>query len=128
MGISIRADAAKPNISSADGLRRAFLAAKSIAITAPATGGVSGVHIAEVFSVAERSFSFLHRVQMIAKPMPQPLLHGSRQLQDKVHKTQGLEDFKMASGIRDDMRSTATQLFKRQRLTRLVSKMGTVVI
>ena len=73
-------------------------------------------------SVAERSFSFLDRVQMFAKPMPQPLLHGSRQLQDKVHKTQGLEDFKMASGIRDDMCSTATKLFKRQRVTRLVRK------
>jgi molybdate transport system substrate-binding protein len=49
MGIGIRADAPKPDISSADGLKRAFLAAKSIAITDPATGGVSGVHIADVF-------------------------------------------------------------------------------
>src|SRR2546427_3031330 len=62
---------------------------------------------------------------MFVKPMPQPLLYGSRQLQDKVHKTQGLEDFKMASGIRDDMRSTATKLFKRQCVTRLVGKTGT---
>src|SRR5215210_2146517 len=49
MGIGIRADAPKPDISSADGLKRTFLAAKSIAITDPATGGVSGVHIADVF-------------------------------------------------------------------------------
>lgn len=49
VGIGIRADAAKPNISSADELRRAFLAAKSIAVTDPATGGASGVHIAGVF-------------------------------------------------------------------------------
>ena len=77
------------------------------------------------YSVAERSFSFLDRVKMFVKPMPQPLLYGSRQLQDKVHKTQGLEDFTMASGIRDDMRSTATKLFKRQCVTRLVSKTGT---
>ncbi len=49
MGIGIRADAPKPDISSADGLKRAFLGAKSIAITDPATGGVSGVHIADVF-------------------------------------------------------------------------------
>ena len=49
MGIGIRADAPKPDISSSDGLKRAFLAAKSIAITDPATGGVSGVHIADVF-------------------------------------------------------------------------------
>ena len=49
MGIGIRADAPKPDISSADGLKGALLAAKSIAITDPATGGVSGVHIADVF-------------------------------------------------------------------------------
>ncbi len=49
MGIGVRSDAPKPDISSADGLKRALLAAKSIAITDPATGGVSGVHIADVF-------------------------------------------------------------------------------
>ena len=49
MGIGLRADAPKPDISSADGLKRAFLAARSIAITDPASGGVSGVHIANVF-------------------------------------------------------------------------------
>ena len=49
VGIGIRADAAKPDISSVDGLRRTFLAAKSIAVTDPATGGASGVHIADVF-------------------------------------------------------------------------------
>src|SRR5712691_11988227 len=42
-----------------------------------------------------------------------------------MHKTSGFEDFKMASGIRNDMRSTATQLCKCQCLTRLVSKTGT---
>ena len=49
MGIGVRAEAPKPDISSADGLKRALLAAKSIAITDPGTGGVSGVHIADVF-------------------------------------------------------------------------------
>jgi len=49
MGLGVRTDAPKPDIGSAEGLKRALLAAKSIAITDPATGGVSGVHIAEVF-------------------------------------------------------------------------------
>jgi hypothetical protein len=49
VGLGVRTDAPKPDISSAEGLKRALLAAKSIAITDPATGGVSGVHIAEVF-------------------------------------------------------------------------------
>ena len=48
MGIGIRAEATKPDISSADGFKRALLAAKSIAITDPASGGVTGVHIAGV--------------------------------------------------------------------------------
>ena len=49
MGLGVRSDAPKPDIGSAEGLKRALLAATSIAITDPATGGVSGVHIAEVF-------------------------------------------------------------------------------
>ena len=49
MGIGVRADAPKPDISSADGLKRALLAAKSIVVTDPASGGVAGVYIADVF-------------------------------------------------------------------------------
>jgi molybdate transport system substrate-binding protein len=49
IGIGVRADAPKPDISSADGLKRALLAAKSIATTDPASGGVAGVHVADVF-------------------------------------------------------------------------------
>jgi molybdate transport system substrate-binding protein len=49
MGIGIRADAPKPDISSSDGLKRALLGAKSIATTDPASGGVAGVYIADVF-------------------------------------------------------------------------------
>jgi hypothetical protein len=37
-------------------------------------------------------------------------------------KTQGLEDFKVAPCIRNDMRSAAAKLCKRQRLARLISK------
>ena len=49
MGMGVRADAAKPDISSADGLKHALLAARSIAVTDPASGGVAGVYIADVF-------------------------------------------------------------------------------
>jgi molybdate transport system substrate-binding protein len=49
MGIGVRADAPKLDISSADGLKRALLAANSIAVTDPASGGVAGVYIANVF-------------------------------------------------------------------------------
>jgi molybdate transport system substrate-binding protein len=49
MGIGVRADTPRPDISSADGLKRTLLAAKSIAVTDPASGGVAGVYIADVF-------------------------------------------------------------------------------
>ena len=49
IGIGVRTDAPKPDISSVDGFKRTVLAAKSIAIVDPASGGMSGVHIAEVF-------------------------------------------------------------------------------
>jgi molybdate transport system substrate-binding protein len=47
-GLAVRADAPKPDTSSADGLKRALLAAPSILITDPATGGISGVHFMQV--------------------------------------------------------------------------------
>jgi molybdate transport system substrate-binding protein len=39
----------KPDISSADKFKQALLAAKAIVVTDPASGGVAGVHVADVF-------------------------------------------------------------------------------
>src|SRR5512134_3093238 len=77
-----------------------------------------------IASVAERSFSFLDRVKMFVKPMTQPILRRSRQLQDEVGKTQGLKEFKIAPCVCNDMRPAAAKLLKRQRLPRLVRKTG----
>jgi molybdate transport system substrate-binding protein len=49
MGIAVRNDAAKPDISSPEKFKQALLAAKAIVITDPASGGIAGVHIADVF-------------------------------------------------------------------------------
>jgi len=49
MGIGVRADGPKPDIGSGDKLKQALLAAKSIVVTDPASGGVAGVYIADVF-------------------------------------------------------------------------------
>jgi molybdate transport system substrate-binding protein len=49
IGIAVRKGAPKPDVSSADALRRALLAAKSIGHTAPAGGGVTALHIEGVF-------------------------------------------------------------------------------
>jgi len=47
-GMGVRAGAPKPDTSSADAFKRSLLAVKSIVITDPATGGVSGVHFVSV--------------------------------------------------------------------------------
>jgi molybdate transport system substrate-binding protein len=48
--LAFRKDGPRPDISSADKLRQALLAAKAIVATDPASGGVAGVHAANVFS------------------------------------------------------------------------------
>ena len=48
VGISVRAGASKPDISSVEAFKRSLLAAKSIAYADPAQGGASGVHFARV--------------------------------------------------------------------------------
>jgi molybdate transport system substrate-binding protein len=50
-GMAVRTGEAKPDVGSADAFKRSLLAAKSILITDPATGGISGVHF---MSVLER--------------------------------------------------------------------------
>lgn len=49
-GLAVRADAPAPDTSTANGLRKTFLAAKRVLITDPATGGISGVHLMEVLN------------------------------------------------------------------------------
>jgi len=49
MGIGVRASGPKPDIGSAENFKRVLLAANSIVVTDPASGGVTGVYIAEVF-------------------------------------------------------------------------------
>jgi molybdate transport system substrate-binding protein len=49
IGIAVRKGAPKPDVSSPEALKRALLAAKSIANTAPAGGGVTAAHVMGVF-------------------------------------------------------------------------------
>ena len=50
IGIAVRKGAPKPDVSSPEALKRALLAAKSIAHTAPAGGGVAAAHVMGVFA------------------------------------------------------------------------------
>jgi molybdate transport system substrate-binding protein len=49
IGVGVRTAGPKLDISSADKFRQALLAAKVIVVTDPASGGVAGVHVADVF-------------------------------------------------------------------------------
>ena len=49
IGIGVRKDGPKPDIGSADKFRQVLLAANAIVVTDPASGGVAGVHVADVF-------------------------------------------------------------------------------
>src|SRR5215831_766457 len=49
IGICVRKGAPHPDVSSAEALKRALLAAKSIAHTAPAGGGITAAHIMRMF-------------------------------------------------------------------------------
>src|SRR5512133_2333590 len=50
VGVSVRAGAPKPDISSVDAVRRSLLTATSIVYADPARGGASGVHFAQVLA------------------------------------------------------------------------------
>lgn len=49
IGIGVRKEEPKPDISSAERFKQVLLTAKTIVVTDPASGGVAGVHVAEVF-------------------------------------------------------------------------------
>ena len=48
VGIAVKAGAPKPNISTAEALKRTLLAAKSIAYSEPSAGGASGVYFSKL--------------------------------------------------------------------------------
>jgi molybdate transport system substrate-binding protein len=49
IGIGVRREGPRPDISSAEKLKQVLLAAKAIVVTDPASGGVAGVHVDDVF-------------------------------------------------------------------------------
>jgi molybdate transport system substrate-binding protein len=49
IGIGVRKDGPKPDISSAEKLKQVLLAAKAIVVGDPAAGGIAAVHVADVF-------------------------------------------------------------------------------
>jgi len=58
VGIAVRADAPKPDISTPDALKRTPLGARTVGCGNPAAGGAAGVHFAKVL---ERPLKRLRR-------------------------------------------------------------------
>jgi molybdate transport system substrate-binding protein len=49
IGIAVRKGASRPDVSSPEALKRALVAAKSVAHTAPAGGGITAAHVVRLF-------------------------------------------------------------------------------
>src|SRR5947209_6378752 len=66
IGICVRRGAPRPDVSSADALRRALIAATSIAHTAPAGGGVTAAHIVRLFETLGIAAEVAPKVKLAA--------------------------------------------------------------
>ena len=65
-GLAVKDGGAKPDVSTAEGLKKAFLAAKTVFITDPTNGGISGVHLMEV--LGKLGIADEMKPKMIAQP------------------------------------------------------------
>jgi molybdate transport system substrate-binding protein len=65
IGVAIRKGASKPDISSAEALKRALIAARTITYSKPEGGGASGIHFANV----------LHRLGIADEMKPKTVFH-----------------------------------------------------
>lgn len=66
IGIAVRKGAPRPDVSSADALKRTLLAAKSIAHTAPAGGGITAAHIMRLFETLGIAAEVTPKVKLAA--------------------------------------------------------------
>jgi molybdate transport system substrate-binding protein len=66
IGIAVRKGAPKPDVSSAEALKRALLAAKSIGHTAPVGGGITAAHVMGVFEKLGIAAEVAPKVQLAA--------------------------------------------------------------
>jgi molybdate transport system substrate-binding protein len=68
IGLAVKKGAAKPDISSVDAFKKALLNAKSIAYIDPASGGTSGIHLAQVFEKLGIAAELKPKLRPIAPP------------------------------------------------------------
>jgi molybdate transport system substrate-binding protein len=84
IGVAVRAQAPKPDISSIEALRRTLLAAKSIVYTDPAIGGASGIHFEKVLDrlgiAQEIKGKSILNAQAATKPSAEFVARGEAEL------------------------------------------------
>jgi molybdate transport system substrate-binding protein len=83
--VAVRKGAAKPDISSADALKRALLAAKSITYSNPAGGGASGIHFAKVLDQLGIANEMKPKTVFLPKPGPVGVLVANGEAEIAVH-------------------------------------------
>jgi molybdate transport system substrate-binding protein len=66
IGICVRKGAPRPDVSTPEALKRALLAAKSIAHTAPAGGGITAAHIMKLFERLDIAAEVTPKVKLAA--------------------------------------------------------------
>jgi molybdate transport system substrate-binding protein len=74
VGIFVRTESPKPDISSVDAFKRTVLAAKAVAYSDPAGGGPAGIYIAHLMDQLGISVEMKHRTQLYP---PGPLQYES---------------------------------------------------
>lgn len=81
VAIAARAGAAKPDISTVDAFKRTLLAAKSVAYSDPAKGGVSGVHFAHVLERVGIADQMKAKTILVSGPLaPELVAKGEAEL------------------------------------------------
>jgi molybdate transport system substrate-binding protein len=95
-GMAVREGAAKPDISSADALKRTLLAAKSITYPDPARGGPSGPHLVRVFERLGIADEMKAKTVFLADGGPVGVLVANGEAEIAIHEFQ---QFIQISGI-----------------------------
>jgi molybdate transport system substrate-binding protein len=73
-GLAVPTDGPRPDVSTPEGLKRTLLAAKTVIITDPKTGGISGVHLMEVLN----KLGIADEIKDKLVPQPGGVFHAER--------------------------------------------------
>ena len=79
-GFGVPTDGPRPDISTPDALKRTLLAARTVLITDPSTGGISGVQFAEVI----KRLGIAEEIKDKVVPNPGGSLHARRVVQGEA--------------------------------------------